>query len=201
MADRIESEVVLPRRVVPQPTPEIVSGGDCGACVLGGILGMKIEEVYDHFRGAREPLGWSHMRQALWDAKHRQQLDRIRCDHYQTWQSGYSAFNEWGTPGWSQAGAWFEHLTMAFDAGYYAIALVDMEKKGPRGGGTNHWCMIVGSRMRWVPFPDGKGSRGHREILVSCSSRRTPDEEWVEDSDFLYERGGFNLMFARPVEI
>lgn len=161
---------------------------------------MKLEDVYDHFRGAREPFSHREMRQALWDARRDNRLDRIQTDHYITWTSGYSLYNEWGTPGWSMANGWFEHLTMAFDAGYYAIACVDIDKKGPRGGGTNHWCMLVGTRMRWEPFQDGKGSVGHREVLVSCSSRRTPAEEWVQDTDFLYERGGFNVMLARPVE-
>jgi len=32
-----EFETVLPRRVVPQPVPFIVEGGDCGACVLAGV--------------------------------------------------------------------------------------------------------------------------------------------------------------------
>jgi hypothetical protein len=39
--------VILPRRVKPQPVPGIVEGGDCGACVLGGLFDLSVEEVYE----------------------------------------------------------------------------------------------------------------------------------------------------------
>ena len=39
-------ELILPLRVVPQPTPQINKGGDCGACVLAGLSGLTVEQVY-----------------------------------------------------------------------------------------------------------------------------------------------------------
>ena len=42
-------EVVLPRRAAHQPKPAICSGGDCGACAIGGALGLEVMEVYERF--------------------------------------------------------------------------------------------------------------------------------------------------------
>lgn len=40
------NKLILPLRVVPQPIPAIYVEGDCGACVLAGLLGIGIQEVY-----------------------------------------------------------------------------------------------------------------------------------------------------------
>jgi hypothetical protein len=49
-----------------------------------------------------------------------------------------------------------------------------------------------------VPFKNWKRNYRKAEVLVSCSSTKTPAEEWVEADVFLKERGGFNVLLARP---
>lgn len=43
------TEVVLPRRAVPQPQPPVNPGGDCGACVFAGLTGLSFDTIYDRF--------------------------------------------------------------------------------------------------------------------------------------------------------
>lgn len=193
------SEVVLSRRVVPQPVPHLQPGGDCGACALGGLLGKGVQEVYDLFMGGEaKSFHWKGMYDALWTAESRGWIDRlITAVPIWPWRL-HEPFCEWGLHAGFQNLAWFAYVQMAVDAGYYGLALVDIDKKGPFGGGTNHWVMIAGARSREEPHEDGGGASIHHEVLVSCSSKRTPDEEWVDCGDFLIHRGGFNLLLARP---
>jgi hypothetical protein len=135
---------------------------------------------------------------ALWTAKRDGLVDRFIADVPMWPQNAHPPFSEWGLHGGLQNLEWHAYVRMAIEAGYYGLAMVDIDKRGPFGGGTNHWVLICGARERWVPFADGGGAHGHNEVLVSCSSRRTPDEEWVDAGDFLKERGGFNVILARP---
>ena len=194
------SEIVLPRRVRPQPQPHVNPGGDCGACVLGGLLNLQVTEVYDRYlEGKPKSLSWFDMRNALSQAYWTEErLDRF-VEEIPMWPwEVHPPFLEWGPHAGHMSRGWYHYVRMAVDAGYYAIALVDVDKNGPFGGGSNHWVMIAGARGRREPFPDGKGAVIHEEVLVSCSSAKTPDEEWVGKGDFLNKRGGFNLLLARP---
>ena len=192
-------ETVLPKRVVPQPTPLVLPGGDCGACVFGGLVGKTVPEVYEFcFKGEPKSFHWDAMCTALHEAEREGLIDRLVMDvPIWPWEL-HSSFCEWGLHGSLQGLAWFNYVQMAVDAGYYAMALVDADKKGPFGGGTNHWIMLVGTRQRRVLHPTLPVATIHNEVLVSCSSRRTPAEEWVGQGPFLSERGGFNLLLARP---
>jgi hypothetical protein len=196
MRDGLEGVVTLPRRVRPQPSPFLNRLGDCGACVLGGLLDLDVPAVYARYGpeakgGAAHAVGslsWWTMRQALYDAEHGGLLDRIRVDvPMWPWSSGEAVCDK-GLPAFSQGMAWFAHLRMALDAGYYGIALVQHARQG---GPTDHWVLLCGARDRWV---DGSG---HQELLVS-NSAGPGSEEWVDRSDFLKLWGGFNLLFARP---
>ena len=44
---QMSHEVVLPRRVIPQPKPGVVEGGDCGGCCIAGLLNIPIERAYE----------------------------------------------------------------------------------------------------------------------------------------------------------
>jgi hypothetical protein len=144
------------------------------------------------------------MRDALYTAESRGIVDRVIADvPVWPWRI-HEPFAEWGFHAGFMSLAWFRYVNMAIDAGYYALALVDIDKKGPFGGGTDHWVMICGARVRHVPLEPDKPDdpvnyRIDDEILVSCSSTRTPDEEWVDPGKFLTQRGGFNLLLVRPV--
>ncbi len=192
-------EIVLPLRVVPQPTPNLQEGGDCGACVLGGLLGREVAGIYKMFQGGTcKSFHWREMHDALLHSRAIGLLDRVITD-VPCWLADFHpTLAAWGLPSTSQSIAWFDYVTMAFDAGYYGLAMVDIFKKGYSGAGTNHWVMLVGARHRREPFANDSGARIYHELLVSCSSRTTPVEEWVECTDFLAQRGGFNLLLARP---
>jgi hypothetical protein len=197
-----EFEIVLPRRVVPQPTPAIVPGGDCGACVLGGLLGISIERVYDDLRGKRDSIHFSEMGRIL-RAAESTGLASGAIDEPAFWLPfrGDDGVYSFGIQARDCGMAWFRLLRMALQAGYYAIAHVDYDRNvaSPRGRETNHWTAIVGARFSWQPNPHMAGTKcGVEEVLVSCSARKSPDEEWVERPTFLRERGGLDLLFVRP---
>lgn len=196
------SDVILPRRVVPQPVPSLVAGGDCGACVLGGLLGLAVPEVYGRLNdGKVEAFTWQEIRGALHRAEREGLLDRIVDDVPQWPHARPASIASFGSPSWLQNMQWWAYVRMAFDAGHYALTGVNLEKGGPFSN-IDHFVMLVGVReterekayggeqpVRWL----------EREVLVSCSSTRTPAEEWVTVGDFLKERGGFNVLLARPI--
>lgn len=198
-----EFEIVLPRRVIPQPTPFIVEGGDCGACVLGGVLGLSVEQVYDDLCEKRDSIHYSQMQRLLRVADSRR-LARGYCDDPPIWLpfgSG-AGFFTFGLASWQMTGAWFRYLTMAFEAGYYAIAGVNHGKGGPLSHGRDHWVLLCGARMRFEKHSTMEGCGSFStEILVSCSSRSTPDEEWVGANEFLRHRGGLDVLLVRPAEV
>lgn len=62
MNDTILKQTILSRRPVKQPTPCLVEGGDCGGCVLAGLLGgpeagWTLERTYDELHQAGEYYG------------------------------------------------------------------------------------------------------------------------------------------------
>lgn len=197
-----EFEIVLARRVVPQPASFIVAGGDCGACVLAGLLGISVERVYDELREKRESIHFSEMARILRCAEFRG-LAEAYIDEPAFWMpfgggAGMCPFGN--TAKWS-ARAWFNYVRMAMIAGYHAIAHVDHERKGDAGLGPNHWVALVGIRSRKVPGKVEGSYSFEEEVLVSCSARSTPAEEWVDAHQFLRERGGFDLLFVKPAEV
>lgn len=184
----IRHEIILPKRVVPQPTPSIYPNGDCGACVLGGLLSMTVPEVYKHFEVdiPKEHISYEVMRRALYDKK----FDR-KVIHHPEWPESIQSMRTYGNPSWGQAMEWYEYLRMGLDAGYYVIANVDYSKQGEA---PDHWVLIVGAHEI---YPEEQGAI-REQVLVSCSARSSPDEEWVDIRDFLRQRGGFNVFLARP---
>lgn len=144
--------------------------------------------VYDRFQdGKAHPFNRVSMYDAIWKAEGEGLLDRVITDLPMWPQSPECA--HWGHPAWEMSLEWFRYIRMAIDAGYYALAFVDYEKRGPRSD-PNHVVLLVGTRSKEIAHPSLKGAyRIDNEILVSCSSSKTPDEEWVEVHDFLAQRG------------
>lgn len=199
MAEDIEELVELPRRVVHQPTPEVSPGGDCGACVLSGLLGMSIEDVYKKLHPKNEVQSFSRydMIGALSTAKYTLKLVDRYNDNTPHWEVR-EILLAFGSAGWQQSLEWQAYMHMAFEAGYYGIANVRHDKTGPFTGGPDHWVLLCGMRLRWNERQDNGSRSGQYEVLVSCSSRTTPDLEWVKVGDFLKERGGFNAILVKP---
>lgn len=114
-------------------------------------------------------------------------------------RSIYAGHATFGFPGHLMGMEWFAYVRMALEAGYYAAAWVDHTRSGPLGDGSDHVVLICGARERVERHPTVEGaSTIHQEVLVSCSSRTTPDEEWVKRVDMLRDRGGFNVVLVRP---
>lgn len=203
-------EVVLPRRVKPQPTPDINPGGDCGACVYGGLFDLPVERVYDEFKGERCSIHQGEMSRMLRVAESHGLADRIidRPAHFRPHDIG-GGLAVFGEPAWLSAGDWHRYVQAMVDAGYYGLAQVDFQRKGLDGHGSDHWVLICGARsgVKWT-YEDRGGTLGvvgcgHpiRDVLVSCSARSTGGkDEWVDATDFLKYRGGYNLLFARPAK-
>jgi hypothetical protein len=186
------SEVVLPRRVIPQPSPFMVQGGDCGACVLGGIFGLSVPETYERFITSRfgklQSFCWENIVDALNDAERKGLADRAVVQ-VPIWPID-TQWMTWGLVGANQYFAWQAYLRMAFDAGYYAIAGISIDGKGAAAYGPDRWVLLCG----WRPSPEGTVLD---EILVSCSARH-PEGRWVKSRDFLQQQGGYNVLLARP---
>jgi hypothetical protein len=185
-------EVVLPRRAVPQPTPNVYPHGDCGACVLAGVFGLTVEETYQRFQGKVDTFNYyerrNAIRQAVWEG-----LAEHCIDEFPEWPlNRIELQQEFGLTAWHQGGSYWNYLRMAFAGGYYGIAEVNYEKQGPEQP-SNHVVLLCGAREH---RPESRTIQD--QLLVSCSARSSPDEEWVEVHEFLKRRGGFNVLLVKP---
>lgn len=188
-------KVVLPRRVQPQPTPDIHPGGDCGACVIGGALGISVPEVYRRFQSTGVTSHYE-MRRLLRCSVSEGLADRI-IEEPCEWDSHGQHWRSFGLPAFMQSLPWFNQVRMAIDAGYYGLAQVDFSRRGLTGPtlDTDHWVLLCGARTEGSVC--GKTLTG--EVLVSCSARSSAGrDEWVEARDFLTHRGGYDVLFVRP---
>jgi hypothetical protein len=159
---------------------------------------MSVEEVYVklHPKGEKfESFDYTSMVKALKQAFYQtRSIDRFitRTPFWPTWD----AQRAWGDPSWSQSMEWREWLTMAFDAGYYAIAQVKAVHE-PMVFETDHWVLYCGTRLKWDGPPDSRRT-GQYQLLVSDSGRTKPHEAWFELGEHLKQRGGFSVLLARP---
>lgn len=189
-----EVEIVLRRRVVPQPSPAIVRGGDCGACCLAGVLGLSVREVYELNQEGPAALSWWCMQQVI-DAATSQGLLADAVTTVPIWPDVHPAHMAWGLPSITQSTGWIDYVRLGLAGGYYAIAQVNYARRGAPSE-PDHWVTICGMRRRWMP-PDGEIRSLHTEVLVSCSAAGG-SEEWVSARDFLTKRGGFAPMLVKP---
>jgi hypothetical protein len=84
---------------------------------------------------------------------------------------------------------------MAIDAGYYGATIINTTGGAHDMG--NHWVMICGARNRG---PTAYNNTITGEVLISDSrSGIYPEVEWVEVSELLKTRGGYESLFVRPV--
>lgn len=197
--DGAPGERILQRRVIRQPSLGIVPGGDCGACVLGGALGISVERVYDELQEKRHSISHGEMSRLLRVACMHDLADRC-IDEPAEWRSSYTRLHgAFGHGAHLEAMPWFAYVRMAIEAGYYGIAQVDFARNaGEAKGGPDHWVLICGARYVSIPPAKVPGAyHTEHKILVSCSAGNV-DGEWVEAWDFLRHRGGYNLLFVRP---
>lgn len=180
----------LPLRAIPQPSPALVPVGDCGACVLGGVLGWDLPRVYNTFLGGPRSFHRLDMEAALRKAYYEGLVATV-ATRMPFWLPEHP-FQSWGIPSWTIASEWYGYIRMAIEAGYYGLAPVSMRREGPLGHGVDHWVLITGARH------SSHEGTVKNEILLSCSAPSTPDLEWVHVRDFLKERGGYDVLLVKP---
>ena len=197
---KIREEINLPLRVHPQPQPHLSPGGDCAACCIAGLCGIRPEQVYSRLMDGRvEPPSYPEYRQILEQALQLGLIRRYNTDvPFWTVPHYYMAF---GPCGYISHPEWFRYLWMAFEAGYYGLASVSFNKEGSRGQvppRTDHIVLLCGARQLEIPHPTLPGARIEDQVLVSCSAKSSPKEEWVPAQDFLSQRGGYNVILVKP---
>ena len=205
-------EYKLPRRVIKQPIPEINKGGDCGPCVLGGLLdisgdydSVKIAKIYvTYCESEARSISQPRMLQILYDSKARGLIEEMIQD-VPIWQRPNSV-SQFGSPGWTMASQWYKYIQMAIRAGYYGMAMITSEGRGNHAK-LDHWVLICGFRQREIPNPHTRNSKDPKmrestiitqEILISNSSTKAKDERWIEARTFLKNYGGYNAILVRP---
>lgn len=179
-------ELVLPRRARHQPSSIICTGGDCGACALGGALELEVPAVYARF-SSRGITNRHEMARCLRCASSYGLADRA-IDTPAEWPANRYMFS-FGSPASHEALCWFNYTRMAIDAGYYGVAMVDSDRNG--GPDTNHWVLICGARTEGAVT--GKPLTG--DVLLSCSMQ---GERWIEARELLRTMGGYDALFVRP---
>jgi len=191
-------EVVLPLRVSPQPSPGIISGGDCGACVLAGLFGVSVEVAYDEYIEERRELAEGTLCSAISKAESEGLVDRCLLASPFWIERIHSPLSAFGVLGVRMALQYSHYVLMALDANYYGICTVRegrLDEKSEQRGDTNHWVLICGYRERWIDL--GKGVRRcDQEILISCSATN-PDGYWIGVRKFLATKGGFMIKTVR----
>lgn len=179
--------------------------GDCAACVFGGILDLgTVNTVYERCKDVANRFD---LRSALYEMKSEGLVDSFVLDMPIWVPSNWSFGAPWGMPSWSMGMQWFAYLRLGIESGHYAMATVSFDAKGPVQiekshhyyGHTDHAVLLCGVRERRIPHESMPGAAEIRqEVQVSCSSKSSPDLEWVSVRDFLAKRGGYNIVLIRP---
>ena len=195
-----DCEIILPRRSPRQPNPKVYAGGDCGACVLSGLTGLSVADVYAKAQdgGKVSPFSWPEMIQALHGLLSEGYFKHVitSCPNWIT--EVYRA--PFGFEAAQMNLEWFDYVRLAIEAGYYAICEVCVD--GNRAGRrpvleTNHWVLLCGVRVRREPNKAVAGAFNILpEVLVSDSAKSQPPERWVGSQDFLRRHGGFTPLLV-----
>lgn len=192
------NQKILPLQVLPQPEPAVYDGGDCGACVLGGLLPPDYHDVtlvYTVCKGDTKSFSYSAMTHSLFEAQARGLIEDFI--HRVPFWNRPEAFMQYGTVGWMVANEWFDYIKIALLAGYYGLAPVD---SFGRGGEIDHWVLIKGFRVREIPVKGNpKARKIIKDLLISDSSTQRPDLRWIQVSRFLKKHGGYNAILVKPL--
>ena len=157
---------------------------------------MSVDMAYALLDEGPVAMTWHEMERALRYAEARGLLDHV-VTAIPIWPSVPRCHLLWGHTGAVQSEGWRDYLRLALLAGYYAIAPIDHEGRGPFAEG-DHWVLLRGVRSGWEPVGTAPGALILRtEVLVSSSSAGG-SETWIEAERFLRDHGGFTVMLARP---
>jgi len=207
-------KIVLPRRVIQQPTPQINEGGDCGACVIGGLLydggdaTSQVAKIYvTYCKSKPDSISQPRMLAILHEVKARGLIEDF--NHWVPMWQRPDSMSQFGSPGWTMALQWYDYIKIVIRAGYYGMAMVTSAGRGNHAD-LDHWVLICGFRQREIPNPHTRNSKDPKmrestiitqEILISNSSTKAKNERWIEARDFLKRFGGFNAILVLPKEV
>ncbi len=186
------------------PRPTLWHEGDCGPCVIAGLIdwypGNKVDPsvvvraIYERAHSKELPiraLSAQAMRRVLNRLYTERQIDYLE-PYPPSWSHrSFDLHGVWGATGWDHEPEWSNWIHLAMLAGCYAICAVNIDKEGPPNP-ANHWVMLCGYRRV------AKHGVWWNEVLMSCSSSSSPVEQWVPSIDFLKQYGGFNCILVRP---
>lgn len=220
-------ELSLPRRPPKNPIPSLSEGGDCGACVLAGILNISIQEAYDlhcsgdYYGGTPIPKvssfnfrSMTRTLESLTDDIGFRDTDTplehcvVDIPMWTIAQHHEVCGMSFGVSGAMQYSPWCNMVRSMIIGGYYGICQVfDGGHKVLNNlyGTTNHWIMIAGWRYVYIKHTNHEvegTATGHyeQEILIGNSSNANPQEEWLPADDFLKNWGGFGVLWAKPLD-
>lgn len=225
MKETVKS-IILPRTVRKQPIPHISQGGDCGACVVAGMLDISVSEAYDFHQTGEYSSGDKIPKTSAWNQRSmRNTLELLTNDlgcsgrllptllEHVVVEVPIFPFNimrkhelAFGLNGHSQFWAWTSYLRAMLHGGFYGLATVfnngfKTAEDFKLYGETNHWVLIRGWRYAYEKNEDPNrlciGSY-EQEILIGNSAHNSPDEEWLPIDKFLLFWGGFTAMWAKP---
>jgi hypothetical protein len=227
--NKVIKKVVLPNSPPKNPQPSLSEGGDCGACVLAGILGTTVSAAYE-FHASGQYYGGKDIPKVSCFNNHsmKRTLESLTDDIGLNKMNGHSCAPlehvvtdiplwlvgqhhdicgmAFGVSASMQSSAWSDYVRAMLSAGYYGICQVydgghkvSDESKFRQYGMTNHWVMIAG--WQYVYYKGETSNSGHYapEVGIRNSSHANPDEQWIPIGDFLKYWGGFGVMWALPI--
>lgn len=215
--EKTEDYIYLPNSVPRNYPTSLNKQGDCGACVLAGLLKISIEDAYENHEsgcyhgGNPIPKIYSFCRSSMLRTLERLNSKTGPIAHIVKHTPIFptAPYKEQGMPfglhGVSQFDAWTDYIRALLAGGYYGVAQV--YNNGHRDttfheyGMTNHWVLIKGWRLQWYMEPKNKeqicSGMGQQEICISNSARNSKHEEWVSIDDFLRLWGGFDAYWVK----
>lgn len=211
MREETENIIYLDKKVPRNYDSSLNKQGDCGACVLAGLLSITVEQAYElhesgsYYGGEPIPkisaLSRSSMLRTLEKLESNKQIQHL-VQHTPIFP--FSVYKEQGSPFGLSAGlqfdAWTDYIRILLTAGYYGVAQVYNNGHNQNTlneyGMTNHWVLIKGWRMQWRYDEKGSGS-GQQEICISNSARNAQHEQWIYVGDFLKNWGGFDAYWVK----
>mgnify|MGYP001469470245 CR=1 FL=1 len=183
--------------VVPQISPKVLSGGDCGYCCLAGLLGVSVPVAYE-ITESRMPKGFEgRASMCAWRWRFLLQSfglpgEEYRPKHYY-YKSGAIPMH------WDNRN-WIDGVRDVVAAGDVLVASVRFNRGAPppphTPGDSDHNVLITGYKQHWLPHPTMAGAASQsREVLISCSAK---GESWIPWDELLYWHGAYPA-FVVPV--
>lgn len=162
--------------------------GDCGPCVLAGMLNWPgdpltaVTDVYQNLRrdGLIQAFTAEDMRDTLSDLHAKGMVEYYNTD-LPSWGPYSTA---WGRPAHITSPEWARYIDLGMRAGCYAIVQIQ-SKTTLEDLAPDHWALLTGFYY---------GNDGPY-VRLSCSNT---GDQWLTAKRFLQTRGGFHAYLVKP---